>query len=315
MVAINFVSTHTIFQNGILQREGNCMNTDWLYSFVAVAETGSFTEAAYAMYQSQSVISKHIQKLEQELQVQLFHRDHRQAVLTASGTAILPEARRILRQLERLKEAAHPEAHLRISLLPVADSYSFTERLSGFSALHKETVLILEEHSNASIHDLLRSSHTDGAFYRLNIDEIVPPHSLVYCQEDLVLLVHKDLFPGRTTPVDLAELENEHFILLDKSTCLYDISLELCHQAGFHPHIIYTGSSGSNIARLVEKQQGIAILARHAAEGISASSTQILSIASDLRSTLVFTPSEAGLKQPGMAQLMAYVQKSSSTFL
>lgn len=85
------------------------MNTDWLYSFVAVAETGSFTEAAYAMYQSQSVISKHIQKLEQELQVQLFHRDHRQAVLTASGTAILPEARRILRQLERLKEAAHPD--------------------------------------------------------------------------------------------------------------------------------------------------------------------------------------------------------------
>jgi len=290
------------------------MNTDWIRSFVAVAETGSFSEAAFALYQSQSVISKHVRKLEQDLQVQLFTREHRRADLTPAGHAVLPEARLLLQQLERLERTARPDARLQIALLPVANDYAFTDALSAFSEQHKEIRLLLDEHSNAVIHELLRTDQVDGAFYRLNMDEAVPPHAIICCREDLVLLAAQDRLPASETPVSLRDLRNEPFILLDRNTCLYDASLQLCLREGFHPHIIYTGSSGRNIARLVEKGQGIAILARHAAEGVAGTSLRILSIDSDLRSTVVFAPSETGLHKPGMPALLEFIHRASSTF-
>src|SRR5437016_2224343 len=64
--------------------------------FVAVAEEGSFSHAAEREHVSQPSLSQQIQKLEAELNQQLFDRLPRSVVLTEAGRSLLPYARQIL---------------------------------------------------------------------------------------------------------------------------------------------------------------------------------------------------------------------------
>src|SRR6476646_256269 len=72
------------------------MEIHQLRYFVAVAEEGSFSHAAEREHVSQPSLSQQIQKLEEELNQQLFDRLPRSVVLTEAGRSFLPYARQIL---------------------------------------------------------------------------------------------------------------------------------------------------------------------------------------------------------------------------
>lgn len=55
------------------------MNMIQLKCLTTILDTGSFTEAAYQLYMTQSSVSKHIAALERELGIALFHRQGRGA--------------------------------------------------------------------------------------------------------------------------------------------------------------------------------------------------------------------------------------------
>lgn len=67
-----------------------------LRTFAAVAEAGSLTRAAKKLHLSQPAASAQIKALEEELGVPLFERRPAGLVLTRTGSALLPEAQRIL---------------------------------------------------------------------------------------------------------------------------------------------------------------------------------------------------------------------------
>jgi LysR family hca operon transcriptional activator len=75
--------------------------------FIAVAETGSLTEAAERrLHTSQPSLSRQIRDLEYEVGVQLLSRGARGVELTASGRAFLDHARLALAQVDAAGEAA-----------------------------------------------------------------------------------------------------------------------------------------------------------------------------------------------------------------
>ena len=61
------------------------MNTSQIGVFIALSEYLNFSKTAESLYVSQSYVSKQISKLEEEWQVQLFHRDHHRVILTPAG--------------------------------------------------------------------------------------------------------------------------------------------------------------------------------------------------------------------------------------
>lgn len=73
------------------------MRLEQLQAFMAVAETGSFQQAARKCGVTQSTISRQIQGLEADLGVSLFHRTA-QAKLTLGGERFLPRARKICQE-------------------------------------------------------------------------------------------------------------------------------------------------------------------------------------------------------------------------
>lgn len=72
-----------------------------LQSFLAVAQTRSFTQAAERLGLRQSTVSQHIRKLEEEAGRRLFIRDTHSVTATADGEAMVEFARNILAANER----------------------------------------------------------------------------------------------------------------------------------------------------------------------------------------------------------------------
>ena len=77
-----------------------------LTAFVSVADNGSFTRASEQMHLTQSAVSGLIKELESSLGIVLFDRTTRQLSLSVVGHHLLPQARRILNEMQLFENEA-----------------------------------------------------------------------------------------------------------------------------------------------------------------------------------------------------------------
>jgi DNA-binding transcriptional LysR family regulator len=115
------------------------LDIDQLRTFVAIAETGSFTKAADIVHKTQSAVSMQMKRLEERVGRAVFERDGRASKLTEDGERLLDYARRIVRlNSECLSSFADSDLTGRVRLgLPddYADRY-LPEILARFSRSH-----------------------------------------------------------------------------------------------------------------------------------------------------------------------------------
>ncbi|MGL4526322.1 MAG: LysR substrate-binding domain-containing protein [Aestuariivirga sp.] len=111
-------------------------DVDQLRTFVAIADSGSFTRAADTVHKTQSAVSMQMKRLEERVGRPLFARDGRQSKLTEEGERLLDYARRIVR-LNQEALAAFSKAQLAGHVrLGVPDDYAdryLPEILARFS--------------------------------------------------------------------------------------------------------------------------------------------------------------------------------------
>lgn len=112
----------------------NAMDITLLKSFLAVAELGSFSDAATHLNASQSTISGHIARLEDRLRVQLFLRTTRRCSLTTAGEALRPHAREIIAAVERMEDSFLPSEMGGSIRLGMPEDYHLFSRLT--QAIH-----------------------------------------------------------------------------------------------------------------------------------------------------------------------------------
>jgi DNA-binding transcriptional LysR family regulator len=99
------------------------LDIDQLRTFIAIAETGSFTRAAEVVNKTQSAVSMQMKRLEERLERPIFARDGRASKLTEDGQRLLDYARRIVKlNVETL--AAFSNALSGFVRLGVPDDYA-----------------------------------------------------------------------------------------------------------------------------------------------------------------------------------------------
>lgn len=96
------------------------INLNRLTTFVAVVEAGSLTAAAERLGLAKSMVSKHMQLLEQEIGVALLVRSTRKLRLTEAGLAFYESSRQLLKDAEQAIELARsgsdsPRGTLRVA--------------------------------------------------------------------------------------------------------------------------------------------------------------------------------------------------------
>jgi len=73
------------------------LDIDQLRTFIAIAESGSFTKAAEVVNKTQSAVSMQMKRLEERLDRPIFARDGRASKLTEDGARLLDYARRLVK--------------------------------------------------------------------------------------------------------------------------------------------------------------------------------------------------------------------------
>lgn len=174
-----------------------------LRTFVAVAETLSFTRAAERLELSQPTVSQQVRKLEAAAGRQLVARDTRAVSLTDNGDAMLGFARSIL--------AAHDEAaayftgsamrgRLRFGS---ADDLALTQLpqvLRDFRQLYPQINLELTVNQSGALARRLKAGQLDLVYIKQEPDQ---PDGRVVRRERLVWVAHKSLQLEPDQPVPL----------------------------------------------------------------------------------------------------------------
>ena len=84
----------------------DAVTLDQLRTFIAAAETGSFSAAGRQLGRAQSVVSQTLANLEAQLGVQLFDRSTRKPTLTVVGHELLSDAKQVACDMDRFKARA-----------------------------------------------------------------------------------------------------------------------------------------------------------------------------------------------------------------
>lgn len=113
--------------------------------FVKVAETLNFSEAAKALFVTQSTLSQQVRQLEDSLGTQLLARTSHSVALTEAGTELLPFARQTLLDASLCQQRIHDLEEGLGGTLHIGVTYSFspilTESLFSFMAMYPKVKL------------------------------------------------------------------------------------------------------------------------------------------------------------------------------
>lgn len=235
--------------------------------FVAVADALSFARAARALNLSQPPLSRQIRALEEELGTALFARTKRSVQLTPAGAALLPEARRLLRDADGLKAGAQRIAAgevgtLALGFISVAAYNLLPELAPEFRRRHPGVKLVLQEATSDVLLGALRQGELDVVL-------VLPPVEAPGLE--YVPLVHDTLIAAlpagsahaRTKgSIRPASLAGEPFILFPRKVgaSLYDAIVDACRRAGFAPRIEQEAIQMQTIVSLVAAGMGVALV-------------------------------------------------------
>ena len=109
----------------------------WLASFEAVARCGSVTTAANELNLTQGAVSRHVQKLEKQIGVQLFGRDKQRLHLTGAGKSYAEEVRQGISLITNAGINLHTNPNggaLILAVLPAFGTHWLAPRLADFIA-------------------------------------------------------------------------------------------------------------------------------------------------------------------------------------
>ncbi|MGG4264472.1 cidABC operon transcriptional activator CidR [Peribacillus simplex] len=240
------------------------MDIKHLQYFIEVTNFNSFTRAADHLFITQPTISKMIKNLETELGVELFDRSRKQLILTDAGRVVLEQAKLIDKAFHNLETEMDnllglKKGHIRIGLPPIIDASFFPRILSRFHEVYPDITFQLVENGSKKIEESVQNDLID-------IGVIVLPtntalfHYFAFLEEDINLIVHPSHPYACREEIDLADLENESFILFNKDYVLRDLVISSCNEAGFSPHIVTESSRWDFIEEMVYCRLGVSLL-------------------------------------------------------
>ena len=210
------------------------MNLDvhGLQAFARIAELGSFQKAAQALHLSQSALSRRISKLEADLGVRLLDRTTRRVRLTAVGRDFLPQARRLIEELETsisgLRDMAkHGSGQVALACVPTAAMHILPPVIKDYSAKHPDNrIRILDVHANEVLQAVLRGEAEFGLTLSGPDESEIETEALF--DDPFVLACHRDHPLAKRKTVKWAELAAHRVItvgLMSGNRALLDFGL------------------------------------------------------------------------------------------
>ena len=220
------------------------LDPDQLRTFVAIAETGSFTRAADVVHKTQSAVSMQMKRLEERVGRAVFARDGRASRLTEDGERLLDFARRIVKlNMEAMLSFTDAALSGRVCL-GVPDDYAdrfLPDIMARFSRTHPSVELTVICEPSSELVQRIAAGTLDLAI--ITATEMAARNTLVIRRERLLWVGSARHAMHLESPVPLA---------LGRPTCQWrEVALSRLAGIGRGHRILYSSPNAGAVAAAV----------------------------------------------------------------
>ncbi|WP_068830112.1 LysR family transcriptional regulator [Pseudomonas sp. BMS12] len=213
-----------------------------LNAFIAIAEVGSFSEAAERLHLTQPAVSKRIAGLEQQLKVRLFDRLGREVSLTEAGRALLPRAYQILNVLDDTRRALTNLSGEISGRLTLATSHHIglhrlPPLLRAFTRSHPQVALDIQFLDSEVAYEEVLHGRAELAVITLAPEAREPVHAVPVWDDPLDFVAAPEHPLARNSAVTLADVAQHPAVFPGDNTFTHHIVRRLFEGQGLTPNI------------------------------------------------------------------------------
>ncbi len=242
------------------------MTITQLQYVLAVAEYKNFTLAAEKCFVTQPTLSMQIQKIEEELGVQIFDRTKKPIQLTEIGQKIVSQAKNIVNEANRIQDIVEQQkgfigGEFRLGIIPTVTPTLLPMFLNNFIKKYPKVKLIIEELNTEDIIFKLNNGHLDAAIAATPLNEEKIKEVVLY-YEPFVAYVHENNNAFSKKEIEISDLNMDEILLLQDGHCFRDSVMNLCKNGNNLDHNHFQLESGSfeTLIRLANEGLGTTLL-------------------------------------------------------
>ena len=242
------------------------MTITQLQYVLAVAEHKNFTLAAEKCFVTQPTLSMQIQKVEDELDIQIFDRSKKPIQLTEIGQKIVNQAKNIVNEADRIQDIVHQQkgfigGEFRLGIIPTVMPTLLPMFLKNFIKKHPKVKLIIEELNTEDIIFKLNNGHLDAAIAATPLNEEKIKEVVLYF-EPFVAYIPENHESFSKKEIEISDLNLEEILLLQDGHCFRDSVLNLCknNTNSENNHFQIESGSFETLIKLADEGLGTTLL-------------------------------------------------------
>jgi len=228
------------------------LDIDQLRTFIAIADTGSFTRAAEVVNKTQSAVSMQMKRLEERIERALFARDGRASKLTEDGLRLLDYARRLVKLNVETVAAFSDEALSGRVRLGVPDDYAdryLPDIMARFSRVYPGVELTVLCEPSPDLIDRVDANELDLAI----VTNCESKRAAEIFRRERLLWVTSNRHP--------THLEGRVPLALGRPNCLWrHTAIDRLETAGRPYRLLYSSSNVGAVAAAVLAGLAISVL-------------------------------------------------------
>jgi DNA-binding transcriptional LysR family regulator len=218
------------------------MDLATLNAFIAIAELGSFSEAAERLHLTQPAESKRIASLELQLDVRLFDRLGREVSLTEAGRALLPRAYQILTVLDETRRAlTNLNGEISGRLTRATSHHIGLHRLPpllrAFTRAHPQVALDIQFLDSEVAYEEVLHGRAELAVITLAPETREPVHAVAVWDDPLDFVAAPEHPLARSNAISLADVAHHPAVFPGGNTFTHHIVRRLFEAQGLTPNI------------------------------------------------------------------------------
>ena len=242
------------------------MTITQLHYVLAVAEHQNFTKAAHYCHVTQPTLSMQVQKLEDELNVQIFDRRKKPIELTAVGTKIIAQAKNIVAEAERINDIVDQEkgfigGEFKLGMIPTIMPTLLPMFLKNFIKNFPMVKLKIEELNTNELISRIHEGHLDAAIAATPLKmNTIKERVLFY--EPFVGYISPNHRLKEKTAIEISDLDINDMLLLEDGHCFREGVLNLCKTLKEQQNETFQLESGSieMLVKLSNEGMGMTLL-------------------------------------------------------
>lgn len=257
---------------------------------VAIADYGSFVEAANKCFVTQPALTTQVKNLEGELDVVVFDRTRKPIIPTEIGSQIIEQAREVIQQSRKIPDIVNEfntdvKGNLTLGIIPTVSSYLIPLFINHFNKQHPKVNVNVREEITEEVIFKLKNGELDAGIIATPIQTKGVVTIPLYYEKFFAYVSRNHLLHFKDE-LQASDLKVSDLWLLKEGNCFRNQVINICAkttQEEFANQFRYESHSIESLKRIVEVKDGITLIPELAAKLISAKKDDMIKPIADVQ--------------------------------